>query len=513
MRVKIKKENLYLSLIIILGFILRMVPVLNNGFWHDEACSFFISGENSIKELTLGADPVHPPLYYFLIKFWSKLNTSILFLRVPSVVFSLVSIFLVFKIAESLGVNSLYGFLSSLLFSFSAFQIDYAWQARMYTLELLLILLSIYFLIPLLTTKNTQHLFFFVFSNILGFLADYGFVWYLLSLHVAFLALNVLSLLKYGPWKALNRKGLLVGLLLSDFLILFYVPVTIKVFSKALDSVAWIEFPTFNILQKTIYFFFGFADKYGPKINTLYSIPATFLITSIFYFLKTDDKKLIRFFLFLILLSFALPLFLSFQISKTLRSSIFLDRNLIVASLFPIFTTGVLISKLLVHPKHHLNLLGVLSLAVFLFLNLNLYINRISGLYTDRRSGKRYKQVADFLKRRANLEEELLIFLPKWRKIAFDYYFFNYYKNKKPNTPSYQLGSEEFLFNTQTGQVLGAQPGRVYWIIIPEPDGSDASILGGLKNLPTQCLTKDKSYEFAGAVVYRCELKTTTIKF
>jgi len=96
----IKGKYLFLPLIIILfGFILRLIPLLREEFWRDEASTFFISRNFSFRDILRGkVDPGHAFLYYFLIKIISHFNTSIVFLRAPSLIFGLVNIFWFIKL-------------------------------------------------------------------------------------------------------------------------------------------------------------------------------------------------------------------------------------------------------------------------------------------------------------------------------------------------------------------------------------------------------------------------------
>lgn len=442
-------KYLALLLIILIGFVLRLIPAVKNGFWVDEVSTLFISRNTSPKGLILGADPPHNFLYYLLIKILSRFNTSILFLRAPSLIFSLINIFLVYKIAEVLKLNRFYGLICALLFVFSPFQIEYSWWARMYSMVLFFILFSFYSLICYFLSKKKIWLFWFVLSNVLGFYTDYSFFWYLLTLNFfAFIFLFKTDKKFFG------------SLLISDFIVSLYIPVFLKNFSRILDyHVAWIEKPNFEILKAAIFWYFGFGDYWNRNIGNIWFLPfILILILTIGVVFK--DKKKPLFFLF-ILASFVLPLTLSFLASHILRSSIFLGWNLIVASLFPIFSIGLIISSFLKKKSSVLKILGIFVLSFVLYFNFNLYLKTTSGIHYDRKEGGFYQKAAELVKNETDFRDDILIFIPHSFKKNFDYYFNGYYKNqeKKLNyrTINYQTGSK----------ILGAKTGNLWIIVVP----------------------------------------------
>lgn len=86
-------------LLCIFGLVLRLIPSILNGFWFDEAAYFFISRESSFLDLYKGAEPAHPFLWPYFTKIVGQINTPTLFLRLPSMLTSTLSIFLIYKIS------------------------------------------------------------------------------------------------------------------------------------------------------------------------------------------------------------------------------------------------------------------------------------------------------------------------------------------------------------------------------------------------------------------------------
>ena len=135
-------KSLSIYYIIFIAFLLRMFGLSEKSLWLDEALNLSISSV-SWKEIWFSPLDPTPPLYYSLIKLILNFGDSELFLRLPSVVFSLLTIFLVYKSAFLLS-----GFKSAIIASqaltLSMYSIEYAQEARTYALLGFLISLAFY---------------------------------------------------------------------------------------------------------------------------------------------------------------------------------------------------------------------------------------------------------------------------------------------------------------------------------------------------------------------------------
>lgn len=121
-----------LLIIIILSLGLRLLS-LNQSLWLDEAISANVAKNYSYQNIVTQFSPsdFHPPLHYFVLKFWTSVfGYSEFSLRLPSVIFSLLTVLLVFKI---------FGFWPSLLLAANPLYLYYSQEARMYSLATLLV--------------------------------------------------------------------------------------------------------------------------------------------------------------------------------------------------------------------------------------------------------------------------------------------------------------------------------------------------------------------------------------
>jgi uncharacterized membrane protein len=121
-----------LIIIIIVSLTLRLLS-LNQSLWLDEAISANVAQNYSYQNIITQFSPsdFHPPFYYLILKSWTSVfGYSEFSLRLPSVIFSLITILLVFKY---------FGFWPSLLLAANPLYLYYSQEARMYSLATLLV--------------------------------------------------------------------------------------------------------------------------------------------------------------------------------------------------------------------------------------------------------------------------------------------------------------------------------------------------------------------------------------
>jgi len=131
--------------ILLLGFILRLIS-LNQSLWLDEATSALVVRNFNFGEIVTKFSPgdFHPPFYYLLLRAWGMVfGSSEIALRMPSVIFGLLTIYIVFLIGKEL-FNKKVGMIASVLLATSGLHIYYSQEARMYSLVTLLISYLVY---------------------------------------------------------------------------------------------------------------------------------------------------------------------------------------------------------------------------------------------------------------------------------------------------------------------------------------------------------------------------------
>jgi uncharacterized membrane protein len=132
-----------LTFILGLAAYLRLAGLGTESLWLDEGYTVAFTGLPFGKMMAyIATRDVHPPLYYILIKIWRYLGDSEAFLRFPSVVFGIAAVAYMWAMVEE-HWGAAAAAASSLLLATSAMAIYYSQEARMYSLLLLLTVLSL----------------------------------------------------------------------------------------------------------------------------------------------------------------------------------------------------------------------------------------------------------------------------------------------------------------------------------------------------------------------------------
>lgn len=140
-----KRTFIILLLIVILGSILRLYHLGTPSFSADEILTVF-RAKFSFNELVTSLR-VHPPLYYIILRPWVKIfGDSEFAIRFPSLLFSVLTIIFIFKLAKEL-FNEKVGLISACLLSIWPYGINYAQEARPYAIVWCLGTLSFLFLL------------------------------------------------------------------------------------------------------------------------------------------------------------------------------------------------------------------------------------------------------------------------------------------------------------------------------------------------------------------------------
>jgi mannosyltransferase len=120
-------------LILMLGFLLRILLLQTRGTWYDDAFSIFLSGRTFPEILLVTAAIATPPLYYILLNGWMKLGSELWILRSLNVILSLICIFLT-NIRIGRLAHPVSGLWSAFLVAISPIHIYHAQELRMYML-------------------------------------------------------------------------------------------------------------------------------------------------------------------------------------------------------------------------------------------------------------------------------------------------------------------------------------------------------------------------------------------
>jgi 4-amino-4-deoxy-L-arabinose transferase-like glycosyltransferase len=139
-----------LAAILLLAAGLRFFRLDGQSMWADEGTSVALSGR-SLTAITRGAaKDIHPPLYYYLLHFWTAaLGTSVTAVRGLSALLGTLLVAATFGLGRKLYGRAV-GLSAAFLAAISPFQVYYSQEARMYILVALLGALSTLLMVWLL---------------------------------------------------------------------------------------------------------------------------------------------------------------------------------------------------------------------------------------------------------------------------------------------------------------------------------------------------------------------------
>ncbi len=137
-----------MALIVAAATAARSYGLTARSLWFDEAFSWRLIGFPLEEMLARAAADVHPPLYYLLLKNWAFVfGSTLLSLRSFSVVMAGATVALAYFFVRYATYSRPAGLTAALLLAASGWQIQYAQEARMYTLGTALLLLSSWLLL------------------------------------------------------------------------------------------------------------------------------------------------------------------------------------------------------------------------------------------------------------------------------------------------------------------------------------------------------------------------------
>ncbi len=137
------KLNGKLIFLLFSAYIVRLIG-LNQSLWLDEATTARVVQQFNYGQIVAQFSPndFHPPLYYLFMKFWTNIfGYSEIALRMPSVLASLLTGYVVYKIVGLLGKSKSIPVWSAAFFLFNPLVVYYSQEARMYSLVTLLVVL------------------------------------------------------------------------------------------------------------------------------------------------------------------------------------------------------------------------------------------------------------------------------------------------------------------------------------------------------------------------------------
>ena len=138
--------RLYIAVLILclIAFWLRIVGTASLSMWGDSSYSVYSANQSLVRILTERIYDGHPPLYYYLLHFWSLMvGNSEFSVRFPSLFWGVLTVPLAMAVGQRLGGKTV-GVIAALFVTISPELVYYSRLIRMYSLATFLALLSLY---------------------------------------------------------------------------------------------------------------------------------------------------------------------------------------------------------------------------------------------------------------------------------------------------------------------------------------------------------------------------------
>ncbi len=331
-------------LLIILNLILKTIFISSNSVGGDEPFSIYhaqLDVSSIIHQLSFGNNP---PLYEIILHFWIKsFGISELSVRFPSLIFSVISVLLIYKIGKEYFTYQI-ALITSLLFSFSNYHLAFSHEARVYCLFALLTAMSMHtFLAICCKQKDFRHYLWLLTINVLLLYSHY-FGFFVIAIQTIPVVLI----------KDIRNKILGKYIVYLLGLIFLYIPNLNILIIRFLDSSnhgTWLKSP--NGFESIYNMLWQFSNKPVTTVIAM-SILLVALVKSI---IKKDIQN-IPISNKIILIWFLFPFLFMFIISYWIP--MFLDRYLIFVSLGFYFVLAICSSYIISLRKYKLILPGIL---------------------------------------------------------------------------------------------------------------------------------------------------------
>lgn len=172
-KLQLQLFKLYPFFFVIVNFLFKIIGIRKEAVAGDEPFTIFVAHRDVSDIITYLSHYNNPPLYELLLHFWMKMfGNGEMAVRFLPLIFSSLAVYFVYKITLLLR-NRKAAIFASVLYTFSTFLYTFAQESRVYSLFMLLALVSCYTFILLLKYNKTKTKVAFVLVSTLILYAHY----------------------------------------------------------------------------------------------------------------------------------------------------------------------------------------------------------------------------------------------------------------------------------------------------------------------------------------------------
>jgi uncharacterized membrane protein len=252
-------------MILVLGIFLRLYNLGGSSLWFDEAASVMVSLDNRGNFLSFLRQ--HHPLALFesLLYYWSFAGNSEFVLRLPAAICGMVSILFVFLLGRVMFDKGI-ALIGAFLLAISPFHIYYSQEVRTYSFNVLLSILSTFFLVKLFRRPNNHLWAAYLVCSLVNIILHFMTI-YLLAGQVLF------CLFYFKEYKIRMRNFILIHLVLLCLVFVWWIHVRDGLDIGLLDW--WVSRPSLKSLFLT---FKNFSCGYTTQPGSYIFVTLTFIL-------------------------------------------------------------------------------------------------------------------------------------------------------------------------------------------------------------------------------------------
>ncbi len=377
------------TMVIALGFGLRLFHLDAQSFWYDEAFSAEVAEKGLIPILAGDFGDNHPPFHSVALHYWGLISRSDFMLRLFSAFAGTLGIAAIYTLGRLI-FDSRVGLVGAAITALVPFQVFYSQEVRMYSTLFLATATLLISYFKAVSTSSRRWWLAYAFSAVWGMYVQFLTAFVLLGLHLDFLL------------RSSRRTTTWLGLALADLSVMLAFAPWLNVFLTRAQVVArgefWLTKPGLGRLLSAPYAFLMsqfVSEKLVPLAFT--AVLALCIITHLQVARELARRGKDHSGLNLLLCSSWSPLLLTFLISQW--RSIYLERTLMVAvpGLYLLISWGVIRTR-----ERYVNLVLLLLVGVFA-------VAALDNWYFDPDFGKPpFRSAAHFLRDNSASGEPIL---------------------------------------------------------------------------------------------------------
>lgn len=194
-------------IVLIIASVLRLIGI-NQSLWLDEGISANVAKMPILEIIkNFSTNDFHPPFYYWFLNLWTKIGgNNVVFLRLSSILFSLITIYFIYLIGSKIK-NKKIGILAALFLAVNPLFVYFSQELRMYAMATMWLTIGFYFFVKI---KNERYkIFDLVIFNLmmaLAFGTFYGSIFLIATFAIYFLIKK--------KWKLFFLSNIGIGLII-----------------------------------------------------------------------------------------------------------------------------------------------------------------------------------------------------------------------------------------------------------------------------------------------------------